>query len=370
MSDVRRRVQKRQGKQAGGWAWVIIASALLGITIIVSILLIVVLRAAFGDDDNNTNSAVLPLIEPTSIIYSGVDEEGGGDSVGGALDGNSLEIQQRKWDGKERFNILLMGLDKRPDESGSVFRTDTMILVSLDPKTNSMGMLSIPRDLYVEVPYAGLHRVNSAYVIGELEEPGGGPTLAKQTVQYNFGIPVHEYVTVDFQAVVAIIDAIGGIEIDVPKDIIDYNYPTMDYGTEIFQISAGRHTLDGETALKYARTRHASDDIDRAQRQQAVIYAVRDKIISVDMIDDLIVQAPFLYAEVSDGVKTGLSFDQLLQLALWAADVPRENIHNGVVSWEYLSGYQTPTGGSVLVPNRARIGSLMVEVFGADYATQ
>jgi LCP family protein required for cell wall assembly len=175
-----------------------------------------------------------------------------------------------------------------------------MILVSLDPKTNSIGMLSIPRDLYVEVPYAGLQRVNAAYVIGELEEPnGGGPRLAKQTVQYNFGIPVNEFITVDFQTVISIIDAIGGIEIEVPSEITDYQYPTMDYGTEIFHVDAGWQTMDGTTALKYARTRHASDDIDRAKRQQQVIYAVRDKITSLSMIDDLIVQAPFLYGALT-----------------------------------------------------------------------
>lgn len=363
--------QRKRRKQAGmpdNWAWLVIATALLGFTVICSILLIVAVRFAVGDDNNNTVIADQPALEPTSIIYS--EEIVGDDTVGGALDGNSLEIQQRKWDGTERFNILLMGLDKRPDETGSVFRTDTMILVSLDPKSNSIGMLSIPRDLYVEVPFAGLHRVNAAYVIGELEQSGGGPTMAKQTVQYNFGIPVHEYVTVDFQAVIGIIDAVGGVEIDVPNDIIDYEYPTMNYGTEIFQVSAGLQRMDGETALKYARTRHGSDDIARAQRQQAVIYAVRDQVISVDMIDDLLVQAPMLYSTLNDGIQTGLSFDQIIQLSLWAADVPRENIRSGVVSWEYLSSYRTPTGGSVVVPNRFQIGNLMVEVFGADYNQQ
>jgi LCP family protein required for cell wall assembly len=360
---VRQRVHQRKRRKASGmpdnWAWVVIAAALLGVTIIISMLLVVAIRFAMSDDDTLA-LAEAPLVEPTSIIYTGGE--------GGALEGNSLELQNKKWDGKERFTILLMGLDKRPDEGGTVFRTDSMILVSLDPQTNSIGMLSIPRDLYVEVPYAGLQRVNAAYVIGELEEPnGGGPRLAKQTVQYNFGIPVNEFITVDFQTVISVIDAIGGVEIEVPNEITDYEYPTMDYGTEIFHVDAGWQTMDGTTALKYARTRHASDDIDRAKRQQQVIYAVRDKVTSLDMIDDLIVQAPFLYGELKAGINTGLSFDQMIELALWAADVPRENIHSGVVSWEYLTGYQTPSGGSVLVPDRALIGGLMVQVFGADY---
>lgn len=341
------------------WAWVVIASALLGVTVITSMLLVFVIRFAVRGSEGEA-AANIPLVEPTSIIYA--DQ---GDA--GALEGNSLEIASTKWNGTERFTILLMGLDKRPGESGSAFRTDSMMLVSLDPQTNSVGILSIPRDLYVEVPYAGLHRVNAAYVIGELEQKGGGPTLAKQTVQYNFGMRVNEYVTVDFQSVIAVIDAVGGVDIDVPKAIIDYSYPTMDYGTEVFQVNAGLQHMDGTTALKYARTRHASDDIDRAKRQQQVIYALRDRVVSLDMVDDLLVQAPFLYAQLSSGINTGLSIDQMIQLGLWLADVPRENFSSGVVSWEYLSGYQTPTGGSVLVPNRARIGELMVQVFGTNY---
>jgi LCP family protein required for cell wall assembly len=357
----RQRVQqRRKRKQAGrpdNWAWVVIASALLGVTIIGSMVLVFVVRFALRGNDGNTTVASGPRIEPTSIIYGGE----------GALEGNSLELTTAAWNGTERFTVLVMGLDKRPDESGSVFRTDSMMLISFDPANNSIGILSIPRDLYVEVPYAGLHRINAAYVIGELESPDGGPALAMQTVQYNFGIRVNEYVTVDFDTFISVIDAIGGIDIEVPREITDYAYPTMDYGTETFHVDAGWQTMNGTTALKYARTRHASDDIDRAHRQQQVLYAIRDKVTSLDIIDDLIVQAPFLYANLRNGIDTGLSLDQMVQLALWAADVPRENIHSDVVGWEYLSGYQTPTGGSVVVPNRARIGDLMVQVFGTSY---
>jgi LCP family protein required for cell wall assembly len=357
--------QRRQRKQAGrpdNWAWVVIASALLGVTIVGSMLLVFVVRFAVRGNDGNTTVASAPRIEPTSIIYSGAGE------AGGALEGNSLELTAAKWNGTERFTVLVMGLDKRPGESGSVFRTDSMMLISFDPVGNSIGILSIPRDLYVEVPYAGLHRINAAYVIGELEFPEGGPSLSMQTVQYNFGIRVNEYVTVDFNTFISVIDAIGGVEIEVEREITDYAYPTFDYGTETFHVDAGWQTMNGTTALKYARTRHASDDIDRARRQQQVLYGVRDKVTSLGIVDDLIVQAPFLYANINNGIDTGLSLDQMIQLALWAADVPRENIKSDVVSWDYLQGYQTPTGGSVLVPNRARIGDLMVQVFGPNYA--
>lgn len=362
-SNARQRIDNRRRRKASGmpenWAWVVIASALLGLTIVGSLVMVVVIRYAVRDNDNNTAIASVPEIEPTSIINVG--------DAGALEEGNSLEIQQAKWDGQERFTILLMGLDKRPSETGTAFRTDVMMIISLDPKTNSVGVLSIPRDTYVEVPYAGLQRVNAAYVIGELEETGGGPRVAMQTVQYNFGIRVNEFVTVDFQTVIALIDAIGGIDINVEKRIVDYSYPTMDYGTETVIIEPGMQHFGGDMALKYARSRHASDDIDRAKRQQDVLYAARDKILSAEMVDDLILQAPSIYANIKSGINTGLSFDQMVQLALWFADVPRENIHTGVVSWEYMIGYETPGGASVLVPNRNKIGPLMVEIFGADY---
>jgi LCP family protein required for cell wall assembly len=358
----RQRVQQRQKRRASGlpdnWVWVVIASALLGVTILASILVAVVIRITVrGGGEDTILVADAPRIEPTSIVFQD----------GGALGDQSLDIEAKKWDGRERFTILLMGLDKRPGESGTAFRTDSMMLISLDPKTNSIGILSIPRDLYVEVPYAGLHRVNAAYVIGELAQPGGGPTLAKQTVQYNFGMRVNEFITVDFNTFITLIDAVGGVEILVERPIVDYNYPTMDYGTEVFRVEAGLQVMNGTTALKYARTRHSSDDIDRARRQQQVLYALRDKVTNLGIVDDLVLQAPSLYAQLRDGINTGLSYDQMLQLGLWAVDVPRENIKSGVVSWEYLIGYQTETGASVLVPSRARIGELMVQVFGADY---
>lgn len=362
-SAARQRIDNRRKRKASGmpenWAWVVIASALLGLTIVGSLIMVVIIRYAVRDGNDATAIASLPEIEPTSIVNTGDT---------GALEGNDLEILQTKWDGQERFTILLMGLDKRPSETGTAFRTDVMMIVSLDPKTNSVGVLSIPRDTYVEVPYAGLQRVNAAYVIGELEEPGGGPRLAMQTVQYNFGIRVNEFVTVDFQTVIALVDAIGGVDINVENRIVDYSYPTMDYGTETVIIEPGFQHFNGDMALKYARSRHASDDIDRAERQQNVLYAARDKILSADMVDDLILQGPSLYANIKSGINTGLSFDQMVQLALWFADVPRENIHTGVVSWEYMIGYETPGGASVLVPNRSTLGPLMVEIFGADYS--
>ncbi|MCA9915202.1 MAG: hypothetical protein KC496_17730, partial [Anaerolineae bacterium] len=121
-------------------------------------------------------------------------------------------------------------------------------------------------------------------------------------------------------------------------------------------------------ALRYARTRHGDNDIYRAERQQQVIFAIRDKIMDFGMVPSLITQAPVLWDSWQDNVYTGLSFEQMIQLALYVKDIPRENIVMGVVNYEYLQGYTTQSGASVLIPNRARLGNLMIEVFGSSYS--
>ena len=283
------------------------------------------------------------------------------------------DLHIQPWNGTERFTVLLMGLDKRPGENGTAFRTDSMILVSIDPQTRSIGMLSVPRDLYIDLPpdtvvgsSYGLQRVNSAYVIGELARPGYGPELAMQTVQYNLGMRINDYVVFDFTTVVDAVNAVGGIDIDVKSTINDPDYPSMDYGYEPLYIPAGMTHMDGTLALKYARSRHQTNDFDRAKRQQEVITAVRNKILDLNMLPELIAQAPNLWGSMSRNIHTGLSLDQLLRLVVYVKDIPVENIKQGVIDYSYV----TPTmwdGASVLVPNRASLGPLLVQVFGANY---
>jgi LCP family protein required for cell wall assembly len=221
----------------------------------------------------------------------------------------------------------------------------------------------------VDVPGYGLQRINTAYGAGELEGPGGGPRLAVQTVQYNFGIRVNDYVVVDFNAFTRVIDLIGGINVNVPYTINDPEYPDMNFGYDPFYITAGWHQMDGATALKYARSRHGSDDIDRGQRQQQVLYAIRDKVLAYDMIPKLAAEAPALWSELRDGVQTGLALDQILQLAWWVKDIPSSNYTNAVLGWDYV----IPTnwqGKDILIPDRVsgKLITLMTEVFGPDYS--
>ena len=273
------------------------------------------------------------------------------------------------WSGEGRFTILVMGIDRRPGETGLAFRTDTMMVISIDPDTKRIGILSIPRDLFVVISgYSERQRVNSAMALGEWRQAGYGPQLAMQTVQGNLGIRIHDYMVVDFNAIIGLVDAIGGIDVTIDYTINDSQYPDMYLGYDPFYLPAGTHHLDGVTALKFARTRHGNSDVDRAQRQQQVIYAIRDQVLDFNMLPQLIIQAPTLLETYRDNVYTGLSLQDMIELAWFAKDIPRDNITTGVIDYRYVTNYETDNGSQVLVPNNYTLGNLMVEVFGPNYS--
>ncbi len=261
----------------------------------------------------------------------------------------------------QRVNVLFLGVDRRANEPGP-WRTDTMIVLSVDPTTKTASMLSIPRDLWVTIPdYNFDERINSAHVYGDnLEYPGGGPELAKKTVQYNLGIPIHYYARLDFAGFIKIIDAIGGIEIDVPREIVDYQYPTEDYRTTTLRIKAGRQPMDGDLALKYARTRHDSNDIDRGRRQQQVIMAVFDKVLSLDFP---VSRIPEQLRILGDSFQTDMDLEAMYAIAQVVRQIPRDGIRSAVIDDTMVIGWKTPQGWEVLVPQRESIRTLVDELF-------
>lgn len=268
------------------------------------------------------------------------------------------------WQGQERISILLLGVDRRCDEEGPT-HSDSLMLVTIDPVTLSAAVLSIPRDLWVEIPGFGVDRINQAYYNGQVHNyPGGGQALARETVAATLGVPVDYYVAIDFHAFTKIIDLIGGIELDVPEAIDDPLYPDNCYGYDPFRISAGVQQLNGETALKYARTRATfGGDVDRAGRQQLVALAVRDKVLNLNMLPQLVREAPQIWQTVQENVRTNLSLDEIAQLAFLAQDIPRENIRTAVIDYRYVINQTTPDGRQVLVPLREEIRKLRDELF-------
>jgi LCP family protein required for cell wall assembly len=174
-------------------------------------------------------------------------------------------------------NILVMGLDSR-DGEGWMARSDSVMLVGINPGALRTSLLSIPRDLSVNVPGYGLQRINTVNVLGEMESAGTGPALLGASITQDLQVSVDRYVRVDFNGFTALVDAVGGVTIDVPRVIEDWMYPTADYGTMHVRFEAGVQHMDGERALIYARTRHADDDYRRAERQQQVISALLGKL--------------------------------------------------------------------------------------------
>ncbi len=268
------------------------------------------------------------------------------------------------WSGEERINFLFMGVDLRCDEQGPT-HTDSIMIVSIDPLTKSAALLSLPRDLWVEIPGFGVDRINQAHYYGEAYEyPGGGPALAMETVETLLGIPVDYFITVDFQGFVDAVDLVGGIVVNVQEPIDDPDYPDNCYGYEPFAIDEGTQRIDGTTALKYARTRATfGGDVDRAGRQQEVILAVRDQVLRVDQFPKLIVQAPQFWQTFQDNVNTNLPFEDAMELALLAQNIPPQNIETAVLDYNYVYNETTPDGRQVLVPLRNEIRKLRDTLF-------
>jgi len=270
-----------------------------------------------------------------------------------------------EWDGASRVNILILGLDYSDwrAEDGAP-RSDTMILLTIDPISRTAGMLSIPRDLWVNVPGSGYGKINTAYSIGEGSKlPGGGPALASLAVEQFLGVPVDYYAQVDFYVFVRLIDEIGGVKIQIDEPI------EVDLIGDIFKsrtLEPGRYTLDGEWALAYARARHTKGgDVDRSKRQQQVILAIRDRLLEPGNLPRVISKAPVLYEEVSSGIRTNMSLDMALRLAMLALDIPVEDIKRGVLSFEdnMIIPTKSPDGLDILKPIYENIRILRDDIF-------
>ena len=272
-----------------------------------------------------------------------------------------------RWEGTERVNVLVMGIDQREHEQGP-WRTDTMLVLTIDPVTMSGGMLSIPRDLWVPIPGYEEGRINTAHYLGEIYDyPGGGPALAAKTVQYNLGVPIHHYARFNFGAFERMVDLIGGIDVYVEAEISDPAYPDEAYGYDPFYLEAGWRHLNGEMALKYARTRHsAGGDFDRAKRQQQVIMAIFEQVTRLDLLPQLAPRAPELWQTLQGSVVTDLTLDQIIALAQLASEVDREQIRYVVIDEYYTQFWSTPDEQQVLIPLRDRIRELRDYIFTSE----
>ncbi len=299
-----------------------------------------------------STGAVVPApVREVLTTVTGSNSGAGGTSPGRAS--NSIFAVLPDWEGTEPFNILLMGLDQRDDEREQNIpaRSDTMIVVRIDPRAKSAGMISFPRDMWVDIPGFGQGRINTAYTYGELRKvDGGGPGLAKRTVEQNFGLRVDYYGVVNFHGLEQIVDTVGGIVVDVDRPIKDDEYPTDNYGVERLYVPPGLQFMDGHFALRYARSRHSENDFGRMRRQQRVLFALRQRALQLNML----ARAPALVGQARDMVATDLSLGQLIRLAKLAQQIDSDHVSSMVIDSTYLR--ESNAGGAyLLLPDKARI---------------
>jgi LCP family protein required for cell wall assembly len=272
--------------------------------------------------------------------------------------------QLTPWDGVGRVTVLLLGLDYRDWQANEKYsRSDTMILLTLDPLNKTAGILSIPRDMWVAIPGFDHGKINTAYYLGDAYHlPGGGPGLAVKTVEQFLGVPINYYAQIDFDAFVQFIDELGGVKIDVPEKI---TIDLLGSGSKTKKtLQPGVQVLPGQWALAYARNRYTQNgDFDRARRQQQVIMGIRDRVLSLNMLPTLISKAPTLYQQLSSGIHTNLSLDDAVKLALLAKDIPKDHIKQGVFDQNYVFYGWSPDNLSILLPIPDKIHLLRDEIF-------
>lgn len=259
--------------------------------------------------------------------------------------------------GNERMTILLLGVDKSVNGAS---RTDTLILVNIDPKKKTASMLSIPRDLKVVIPGYGIDKINASFALGEFNKvQGGGAGLTIRTIEANLGIPISAFVQIDFNGFIDMIDTVGGITLDVPYPIKDDTYPAEGYRYQRIYFPSGWQHMDGEAALEYARTRHQDGDSRRSARQQQVLMSLREQAMGLDLIPQL----PTLIGQFGDSVRTDISITDAVKLARLGTEIPQDQITQ-VSMLPALYDDQVPGGPYYLSADWNAVGDVLTEFTG------
>ena len=255
------------------------------------------------------------------------------------------------------INILLLGSDQTAAEG--VGRTDTIIVVSINPDLPSVALISIPRDFYVWIPGYGFDRINTAHSHGErIDYPGGGPGLTKATIEYNLGIRVHYYVQVGFDSFVRIVDTLGGVDVAVECPLSDtFPDPDSPAGQTDVDWLPGIHHLDGKHALWYARSRWSTNDFDRNRRQQQVLRGLYHQVMTLEIIPKI----PQLWGVLNETVSTDLGLDELLYLGAIGSRLDMLNVKSRFIGGAVVQAWTAPNGAYVLVPYYEALGPLVSE---------
>lgn len=262
-------------------------------------------------------------------------------------------------DAPESITILLLGSDTR---SGTSFRTDTIMVAAVRPLDGQVSLISIPRDLWVNIPTVGMQRINTAYQYGEIDAyPGGGAGLLKDTILFNLGIQIDHTVMVDFNGFRKTVDTIGGIDLPVSCPYTDWRLldPTYDPQDEnnwfLFTAGPGLIHMDGDLSLWYARSRKLSNDFDRGRRQQEVIRAIYGQALRSELVSRI----PQLFSDLSSSFTSDLGLPDILKLSPLALHLTNADIRSYYVAGDLVTSWITPGGADVLLPNTELIQQML-----------
>jgi len=256
-------------------------------------------------------------------------------------------------------NYLLVGVDRTWGRSFG--RADSMVVVVFDDDTGHVGVISIPRDLYVDVPGHGPARINATLRIGG--RIGQNPlTLASRVVSDTLVMPIHHVMVGDLSSFERTVDRLGGVEVEVACPIADnFIDPRTEDGRRILDVDAGRRHMDGVTAAMYVRSRHGRSDLDRARRQQTVLLGLRDRVRGLSATEWI----PILSDAMDEGVTTTMSRLEMIGLGRRVASVEPGRLHGILIGSRQVEAHRTEEGRAVLLPNYDAIDRALGRLFEA-----
>jgi LCP family protein required for cell wall assembly len=316
-----------------------------------------------------TTSSRAPSPTPTPLLAQGTGQSSGlsvlGDLIGAGTENGDPGLSEI-WGGRTSLNILVVGVDRRAD--GGDQNADVLIIAHLDLINKRVAAVSLPRDLLVQIPGIGPDKINGSYNYGILaspDDPAAGVAKVRDTIESVFGIPLDGYVLVDFNGFKDVVDSVGGVDINVPYAIEDDEYPTDDYSTEVVKFDPGQQHMDGDTALKYVRTRHQDSDDARRQRQYQVLLALFSKgkgFSSITKADKIILA-------LGNSVQTNFDLQQQLALARIGMDLDESNIRLSALGPPLLTGGYIDTGAWVYTGDQATIVAFVQDALNTDGMT-
>ncbi|HEY3311197.1 MAG TPA: LCP family protein [Anaerolineales bacterium] len=242
-------------------------------------------------------------------------------------------------------NFLVLGIDGGLGR-GELGRTDTIILGTVSTLRPYVGLLSIPRDLWVPIEDVGENRINTAYFYAEAAVPGSGPQAVANVVQQNFKVPVHYYVILRMDGLLDFINAMGGVDINLPAQMSGF--------------PAGSQHLDGTKALAFARSRAGSDDFARMKQAQLLIKAVMRRVLQPEVWPRL----PEIYQATKAVIITNIPFWQWPRLGVSLLRLGQDNLDTRTITREMVHPFTTNQGAQVLAPDWEAIWKVTREMFG------